>query len=150
MPVGLLLFWIFRKLGPLVVGLMPVHHRQMLGSLLQRAGPPLPVLLGSLLVGGWSHILLDSITHPEGWFVKHSEMLRQPVFRLESTGLEVCDLLYYGLTFVGVAWLTICHLHWLAKARGVTDRTCTARNWAFALGFAAVVSVLCAAVRSAA
>jgi hypothetical protein len=95
-----------------------------------------------VLIGAWTHDLLDSLSHPDGWLVEHIPLLRQPVSCLGAAGLPVCDLLYAGFTFCGTAWLADCYLRWLEQAAGAQALRRPATRWCCALLFGAATLAL--------
>ena len=142
LPVGLLIvcgFYLVR--GPLLE-ILPGRYKELFLPLCRRpAGPWLAVPV-SVLIGAWTHDLLDSLSHPDGWLVEGIPALRQRVFSLGATGVPVCDLLYAGLTFCGAAWVAGCYLHWLGKATGAPALRRTAMRWSCALLFGAAMLAL--------
>jgi hypothetical protein len=71
LPVGLLCVLVFYGVRWPVVGILPAGYRRSLLPFCQRpAGNPFLIVL-SLLIGVWTHLLLDSITHPDDWLVKY-------------------------------------------------------------------------------
>ena len=84
LPVGLILLWLFHRVvkRPLVA-LAPEYVRVRISpeELEFRFGPWWRFLLivASLLIGTFAHILWDGFTHDHGYFVKHWEWLSMPV-----------------------------------------------------------------------
>ena len=75
LPVGLLLVLVFYLVRSPVVSILPARYRPAFLPLCQRpVGSPF-VIVVSLLIGAWTHLLLDSITHPDGWLVEHLPVL---------------------------------------------------------------------------
>jgi hypothetical protein len=134
LPVGLLALFMFYRLRSSVVGILPNRYRQVLFPLCQQpAGAPLP-LTASLIIGAWTHVFLDSLTHDHGWLVEHIPKLQSFLFTIGNTDFRVCDLLYAGCTFAGVVWVALRYLCWLEKV--VADPpalTTTGAKWAYAL-----------------
>jgi hypothetical protein len=64
-------------------------------------------LIVSLLLGVWSHLLLDSFTHTNGWLVLHIDFLRSPIAVIHHHEVRICHLLWYVFSFIGVAWLVL-------------------------------------------
>lgn len=64
-------------------------------------------LIVSLLLGVWSHLLLDSFTHTNGWLVLHIDFLRRPIAVIHQHEVRLCHLLWYVFSFIGVAWLVL-------------------------------------------
>ncbi len=69
-------------------------------------------MIGSLLVGLWTHLLLDSFTHTEVWMVVHWTLLFYPLGTVDHHAIRVCHLLWYGCSYVGVAWLVLSFRDW--------------------------------------
>ena len=110
--IGVLLFYGGRRT---VAGILPETYRRALLPLCQRrAGNPLLIVI-SLLVGAWTHVLLDAFTHPDEWLVKYLPALLDPVLTVGRQRFMLCEILYAGLTFAGVAWLAFCYLRWLEE-----------------------------------
>ena len=113
LPAGLVLVAAFYALRRPMVGILPARYQPALVPLCERrAGSPVQIIL-SLLIGAWTHILLDSITHGDGWLVEHLPGLRHVVFSFGKEPFPVCELLYVACTFFGVAWLARSYLRWL-------------------------------------
>jgi hypothetical protein len=93
-----------------------------------------------VLIGAWTHILLDSLSHRDGWLVEHIPALDQPVFH----GVPVCSFLYAGFTFLGAAWIAYYYLRWLGHAKGAPALRRPAIRWSFALLFGASIIVIAA------
>jgi hypothetical protein len=111
LPVGLALLGLFYGLRGRVIAWLPERDRRALLPLCQ--GPPGPlVVVASLLAGAWTHLFLDSFTHPNGWLVLRFPILLTPVVFAENHTLRVCHLLWYGCSFAGIAWLCFVCLHW--------------------------------------
>jgi hypothetical protein len=116
LPVGLLCVLVFYGGRWPVVGILPASYRRVLLPLCRRpAGNPFLIVI-SLLIGVWTHLLLDSITHPDDWLVKYLPILLSPILTVGQHRLMVCEIFYAGFTFAGVTWLAVCYLNWLEKA----------------------------------
>ena len=117
LPVGLLLVLLFYRLRGPVVQRLPARYRRIFEPLCLRPAGSFWVIVISLLVGAWTHILWDSLTHADGWLVEHLPILQTSVGPGNGAFL-VCDLLYSISTFAGVAWLAWVYLNWLECAAG--------------------------------
>jgi hypothetical protein len=104
-PVGaLLLGLLFRVILP-ALGRLTNHYKRMLPPVFSVSlGPPLVILL-SLLIGAWTHLLWDSLTHKSGWFVEHLPFLKSLLLSVAGHSVRICHLLSYASTFVGVVLL---------------------------------------------
>ncbi len=147
LPAGWILFWMLRGLQRLMFGMLPSKSGQMLQPMFDQPTPPWFVLLISLLIGAWTHILLDSFTHADGWFVQHLAMLRCTVALFGGPEVKVCRLLYYGITFFGVAYVAYCFQQWLEKAHNSVARLTPASKWMFALLFSGFLLIVYASGR---
>jgi hypothetical protein len=59
----------------------------------------------------------------------------------------VCEVLYAGCTFAGVAWLAFCYLRWLEKAAGSPAPTTRGMKWGCALLLASSILFVALASR---
>jgi len=147
LPVGLLLVLVFYIARWPVVGILPSRHRRaFLPLCLRPAGSPF-LIVPSLLIGTWTHLFLDSITHPDGWLVEHLPVLQSPVLTVGQYRLLVCEVLYAGCTLAGVAWLAFCYLSWLEQAAGTPDPTRRGLKWGCSLLLASSVLFIALASR---
>ena len=132
LPVGLVCVLVFYGGRWPVVGILPAGYRRVFVPLCQRpAGNPFQIVI-SLLIGAWTHLLLDSITHPDGWLARRLPVLLAPVLPVGQHRFMACDILYAGFTFTGVAWLAYCYLRWLEKAAGSSVSTSRGMKWGWA------------------
>jgi hypothetical protein len=161
LPVGLLIVWVFYLIRSPVLAILPGRYRALFrphnlepgmfgfrpsgffrpSDFGLRVWPWLALPL-SVLIGAWTHDLLDSLSHPDGWLVERLPALRQPVPFLGATGLPAYDLLYAGFTFCGAAWLADCYLCWLEQATGATALRRSATRWSCVLLFGAATLAL--------
>ena len=121
LPVGIVLMVLFYWLRGPLARLLPEPYQQALMPLCQRPAGPLWAILISLLVGAWTHLLWDSFTHNDGWFVQHLPALQSVVIQAAGRTARVCHLLWYGCSFAGVVWLFLVLEKWKQTAvnRGV-------------------------------
>jgi hypothetical protein len=141
LPAGSLLLLLFYQLRGPVVRALPARFRRMVAPQCWRPAGPLLVMVISLLVGAWSHIILDSLTHGDGWLVKHLALLRA-VVKAGPVQLRVCDGLYDLTTLIGVAWLALAYQHWLEEAAGSRIRIGSGFKWVASLLLAAIALLL--------
>ena len=109
--------------------------------------PPVGLWLAfpvSVLIGAWTHILLDSLSHKDGWLVEHIPALQEQLFRLGASEVTTFKFLYAGFTFLGAAWLAYCYLRWLEQAKGALRLRRPAMRWSFALLFGTAILVIAA------
>ena len=146
LPAGLVMFGLFYAFRRPVVGVLPRFYRQACAPLCQRPfGSPVGVLL-SLLIGAWTHIVLDDITYRDGRMMQHLPILQGIVIAVGNHRFGIYDLLYAGCTFGGVAWLGFCYLQWLERVEGFPERTGRGLKLGCALSLGGVV--LCVATAS--
>lgn len=146
LPVGLLLVLVFYIARWPVVGILPYRQRRALLPLCLLAGSPFLIVI-SLLIGVWTHLFLDSITHPDGWLVEHLPVLQSPVLTVGQHRFLVCEVLYAGCTFAGVAWLAFCYLQWLENAAGSPGPGTRGMKWGCSLLLASSVLFIALASR---
>ena len=147
LPVGLMLVLMFYGGRWPVVGILPASYRRLLLPLCQRpAGNPFLIVI-SLLIGAWTHILLDSITHPDNWLVQYLPGLLAPALSVGRHRFLICEILYASFTFAGVAWLAYCYLHWLEKAARPSVSTSRGIKWGWAFLLAGSILFIALASR---
>ena len=136
LPAGLVLVLLFYLLRSPTVRILPARWQEVLLPLCRRpAGHPL--LIGvSLLIGAWTHILLDSITHEDGWLVERLAFLRSSLPSVGHRRLAVYAALYAGCTFAGAACLAFYYLRWLESRFGPPALKMPGTKWSWALPFA--------------
>jgi hypothetical protein len=115
LPVGLLLVGLFVRWRERFVGLVPGPCQAVFRPLcLPRVGSP-GVVVFSLLVGAWTHLLLDSFTNRRGEAAVFFEGLQAAVGSVAGHQVRVCHLLWYAFSFAGVAWLLLAYERWLMR-----------------------------------
>ena len=112
LPVGIVLVVLFYWLRTPLARLLPVPYRQALLPVCRQPHPPIWAIIISLVIGTWTHVLWDSFTHNDGWFVQHSAILYSPVITAAGRTARVCHVLWYGCSFVGVVWLFLVFEKW--------------------------------------
>jgi hypothetical protein len=143
LPAGLVLvaaFYLIRR--PLIRALPEQYQPALTPVCRQRAGSPAAIII-SVLIGAWSHILLDSITHEDGWLVEHVALLRITL----PWRLSVYSFLYAVCTFGGVLWLALRYLRWLELSFDRGRLAAARKNWVSSLLFAGAITVLAEAGR---
>jgi hypothetical protein len=70
----------------------------------------------SLLVGIYTHIVWDSVTHTDGWIVAHIPILLTPILRFYGRTARLCTLFWYISSFLGAGWLFLAFEKWKHSA----------------------------------
>ena len=128
LPAGLLMLLLLYLLRMPAVLLLPARHRQFFLPLCLHPPGSLWIMVISLLIGVWTHIFLDSLTHGNGWLAErwpilHERMMAGRIhFRLDHTLYEAC-------TFLGVAYVAWSYLAWLEKAAGTPGWAIPGFKW---------------------
>jgi hypothetical protein len=112
LPVGGLILAAFYAFRTKVVARMPAVAKQAILPLCNRPCGPVWIMVLSLIIGGWTHVLWDSVTHPDGALVQHVPLLLFPVFRSAGRMARVCTVLWYGSSFAGVACIFSAFEKW--------------------------------------
>lgn len=128
-PVGLLVWLLFYFVRPHVVKILPARFRWLSRLAGQRPVTAAFSILLSLLLGAWTHLLLDSITHPDYWLLRHVPVLQQVALTVGEHRFRTCDLLYAGMTFFGLAWLAHAYLCWMQCAGGSARPVSRIMQW---------------------
>ena len=106
LPLGILVWLIFRWLAAPATFLLPTPNREAIGPQLTRRLTSIPQALGvvsGILLGAWSHVLWDSFTHEQGWIVKHAPLLQRAFF-----GHTVSRELQYLSSIFGLLRVVLC------------------------------------------
>jgi hypothetical protein len=146
LPVGLLMLACFYALRLPLVAILPARLKEAFLPPCQRPVGSLFLIVPSLLIGAWTHLFLDSLTHADGWMVGHLSFLQKSVPLMWTGGIKGYEALYAGCTLLGVAWLAVCYWRWLEMAAGLPAFT---KRWVM-LGFSFLfaVTILCVATAS--
>lgn len=120
LPSGLILYALVYLLREPLCFALPQPHRGALAasgrdSWSARVG--LGTLALSVLLGAWTHLAWDAFTHREGWAVQHLALLREPLFRVGSTGFPAYYLLQQASTIAGSLILLAAYRSWLKSRR---------------------------------
>lgn len=130
-----LLYWLRRPF----VELLPCRLRTAFRPLCDRRPGSFWVIVISLLVGIWSHDLLDSLTHKDGWLVEHWPLLQTQIGHLAHRRVKVCHLLWYGASFAGVAWLCLAYERWRLALDDATTHASGVAQWGTAVAVGLLV-----------
>lgn len=112
LPVGLLGLLLFYRASYFAARHYPVFHQRVILPFSAPRRTPVWGVILSVLIGSWTHLLLDSITHKNGWLALHLPLLQHTVLAFHYRRLRVCHLLWYGCSFLGMAWLFLAFRSW--------------------------------------
>ncbi len=112
LPVGMLILGAFYALCSFAERFFPVFHYRVILPFSERSSSKAWVVVLSLVLGCWTHVLLDSLTHRGGWLAMHLPFFESTVFTINSRKVRLCHLLWYGCSFVGMAWLFLAFRSW--------------------------------------
>jgi len=143
LPVGLLMLAGFFIIRLPVVAVLPPRLKQAFLPPCQSPVGSIFSIVFSILIGAWTHLLLDSIAHQDGWLAERLPFLRRSVPLLWKSDIKGYDAFYAGCTLFGVAWLAVCYWRWLEIAVRSPTFTKPWVRWGFAFLFA--VAILCVA-----
>ncbi|OLR89499.1 DUF4184 family protein [Actinokineospora bangkokensis] len=102
LPLALAFLVVFERFtAPALVALGPRWVRERVAGRVAPT-PVTPALLGSILVGGVTHVVWDAFTHYDGFAVLRMRWLKHDVV----PGLPIYQFLQMGGSAVGVAFLT--------------------------------------------
>jgi hypothetical protein len=120
LPAGLLQLALFHALKRPVCLLLPQPHRAALTPLTGKRPEwqwrAIAIAAVSLLLGSWTHIAWDSLTHANGWCVEHLAWLRRPL-PLPGQPLAVYAGLQHLSSVAGAAMLWQAYRRWLCRHR---------------------------------
>ena len=119
-PVGLIFFIFFQHLlKKSVFLLLPASHQQRLAPWLNpfplRTAAQWGLVIGSLIIGAFTHLFWDSFTHERGWFVESSPFLQSTVFTFHHRSYEIYECLQYASTGAGLIFIAACYVRFYLK-----------------------------------
>lgn len=124
LPLGLASLGIFHFLIKYpALSLLPLNHQHRLYNVASNFSfLPLHrflLIVLSILLGAFTHILWDSFTHPQGWMVKQFIILKSPVFTIGSHLIQIHEILQHGSTLIGGILLFYWYIDWYKHAEPV-------------------------------
>jgi hypothetical protein len=139
LPVGIVLLLLLYGIILPAIGRLPDRFQRMVPTTtLKPLGPPLVVLL-SLLVGAWTHLLWDSFTHTRGWLVEQLPVLHAPLVHVAGRTVRVCNVLWYSCSFGGVILVFLAYDRWLQTSHHGTPPAHIKTHWPSAVLLAVLV-----------
>jgi hypothetical protein len=145
LPAGALVLMVCHWSWPHLVKVVPAWQARA------SASPPQPLestklsIAVSLLIGAWTHLFLDSLTHKDGWVAAYVPDIPIPFPSTKAHGIAVCDFFYALFTFVGVAWLALAYFKWI-QTPGSSSRRAWCAKWLWS--FLLALSILFVAIAS--
>jgi Domain of unknown function (DUF4184) len=128
--IGILLFWV--PVGMLGMWILysvrsSLYHRSALPATnygpLAHCGPVVPwsrstvVIALSVAIGAATHVLWDSFTHGDGWWVQHLPALSIGMPMGAGHQWKLFEILWYISTIGGIAWLAMAYQNWRSASR---------------------------------
>ncbi len=109
LPASLLMLLFIYGLRHPLLDRLPDRLRPLL---LPRSWQPVPppfVMISSILLGTWTHLVWDSCTHNHGWLGAQLPFLQMPLATWHWHTLLVCHVLWYASSSVGVAGVCLAY-----------------------------------------
>jgi len=122
LPVGIVVVVLFYSLRGPIVKILPERHRNFFLPACRRPINSSFIVIVSLLIGIWIHLLLDSFTHKQGWLVENLPVLQTPLFSMKPHTFRIYNLLWYACSFIGIAWLYFAWEQWRNASAGIVSR----------------------------
>lgn len=118
LPVGLLTFVLFELIRRPLVDMLPSPHRQALQPLCEARRHSWWSIALSILIGAWTHMILDTITRESQVVVAYLGPIQDEIAALQRNGLRFSRLLWLVLSVLGMGWLTLAYLQLLRRRTG--------------------------------
>jgi hypothetical protein len=122
---------------------------RVIGSARRFRWLPLPrflLILASLAIGIFTHVAVDSFTHPDGWVVVRWEALRQIVNVPLYHPMRMCMVLQLAGSAAGILLTAICFALWYRRAKpeavAMRPQLSPAIKWAILIAMACTAAVL--------
>jgi hypothetical protein len=74
------------------------------------------LIVGSLLIGAFTHIIWDGFTHEYGWAVNRLPFLSRPVIEFGSGTIPLFKVFQHSSTAIGGGLLLLCVIRWFSRA----------------------------------
>lgn len=136
-PTGLILLGFFYLLRRELCHILPAPHRNQLTPLAQRKPAftiaALLVVVVSILLGTWTHIVWDQFTHDGTYAFRHFPPLRIALANIGSQKITIAYSLQYISTLAGAAILAFYYIKWLRIQPPKPDNQ--SDKWRYALWF---------------
>jgi hypothetical protein len=118
LPVGLLAFVIFEGIRRPLVAALPSPHRQAFAPWTAERRHGWGAVALSILIGAWTHILLDAVTRESEILVLYLGPLREEIALLQRSGLRFSRLLWVAFSLAGMGWLGVTYLQQVHRQTG--------------------------------
>ena len=115
LPAGLVLLGLFVGGRAWFVRLVPGSSQAVFGPLCLVPLGSFGVVVCSLLVGTWTHLLWDSFTNQQGQATVFFSGLQAAVGSVAGHQVRVCHVLWYAFSFAGVACVLVAYERWLMR-----------------------------------
>lgn len=117
LPLGLILYFIFHSIikKPLLSLLPSAHQSRILNNSKPLRTFPLYhffKITSALLLGIFSHLLLDSITHENSFLTAHLPFLSYSFLIAPFGSFNLCFLLQHFFSFAGTTIMILWYLNW--------------------------------------
>jgi hypothetical protein len=139
LPMGLVARYAFFAFRFHLVALLPGNYRKIFLPLCRHRRGSWANITMSLLVGIWTHLILDAATHKNGWLFWHLPFLKMPLFMIGKHLLRTSDVLWFVCTFFGTAWIAVAYLEWLERVTQSPKLGLARSRIGYALAFALLV-----------
>jgi hypothetical protein len=129
LPLGIITLALIYGLRSLTLRKLPKACQP---GFLQLPWPPLSspgIIVVSLLVGIATHLFLDSFTHKDGWLVERLPVLQMSLGSVAGRTVRVRSLLWYALSFVGVALVFMTFRSWQQASSPALPADSTKAGW---------------------
>lgn len=137
LPVGALLLVLFCLFYRELVFLLPNPLRKVLEPIqikIPRTLPTGTIALACVLFGSWTHLFWDGLTHRNGWAVRNSLFMIQPIF----SHYRVYNLLQHLSTIVGFLLLTCWTWRWMKSQTSLSFNL----RWSWRFSFWSLTGLL--------
>ena len=120
LPVGLALLWLWHfLLKSALVELVPDAHYKRLLPLCKRFnfGPTSQFIkiVFSILIGAFTHLAWDSLTHYHGWTVQQFSFLSSSLIQTDYGSLKTYRVLQHGSSLLGLFGILFFYIRWFRR-----------------------------------
>lgn len=134
LPLALIALWLFHGLvkAPFVELLPRGFERRLapyMGTFRFGGAARFGLIVASVLIGVFTHLLWDSFTHGNTWLVRDWPVLRHPIHLKVIAPQPLYKLLQHGSTLLGLSVLLLWIAAWYREAEPVGEQSCDQSGW---------------------
>lgn len=115
LPLAILLLLVFFRLRRPLAASLPQPHREALLPLCGERRESVQACFAALVIGIVLHLVWDSFTHGDGWFLRNSNLLAGTAFTIGGHAISHLRMLWFFSSAGGMLALSVAYIVFLRK-----------------------------------